>query len=77
MTNKAKMLRLAFILVGVAIKAGARPERLGVSIDLAGQRWRPSGIEANGTGSTRLSLCGPSPRATCQTIASTNLTSSR
>ena len=36
MTNKAKMLWLAFILVGVAIKAGARPERLGVSIDPRG-----------------------------------------
>jgi hypothetical protein len=36
MTNKAKLLWLAFILVGVAIKAGARPERLGVSIDPRG-----------------------------------------
>jgi len=36
MTNKATMLWLAFILVGVAIKAGARPDRLGVSIDPRG-----------------------------------------
>ena len=70
MTNKAKMLWLAFILVGVAIKAGARPERLGVSIDPRGSDGALAGIEANGTGSTRLGLAArllgrrvrPSPR---------------
>ena len=58
MTNKAKMLWLAFILFGVAIKAGARPERLGVSIDPRG-----SDVAASITLKPDQSVSGPRPGA--------------